>query len=241
MTAPLQSRYVFARDELDVLCDAAFAWLDGAEPGACVESFEGPTTYERESGSLEGDDERPRLNDAPCEVWDKQTYRRYKGLAVHFVRRSGVSFEDGVQAAMIGIVRALRRFDEDRGVSFSTYASYWIRHELGREQGNDRRAYGVSRARASPHKLSVTFWLARDSRPRNTLSMPANETRPAASTTTDSGTFRAWITGSESGVDEETGEGWSLFTMFMETPNGETFGYLSKPNRVRADFFARVW
>lgn len=48
--------------------------------------------------------------------------RRYRGL--------GVPFEDLVQEASVGLVRAVEKFDYRRGIRFSTYAAWWIRRAL---------------------------------------------------------------------------------------------------------------
>ncbi|MBV8999147.1 MAG: RNA polymerase sigma factor RpoD/SigA [Solirubrobacterales bacterium] len=48
--------------------------------------------------------------------------RSYRGL--------GVPFADIVQEGMIGLMRAVERFDHRRGVKFSTYAVWWIRRSM---------------------------------------------------------------------------------------------------------------
>ena len=55
------------------------------------------------------------------------------GLVFHFAQRysgRGVEFSDLVQEGVFGLARAIERFDPDRGVQFSTYASWWIRKSL---------------------------------------------------------------------------------------------------------------
>lgn len=39
---------------------------------------------------------------------------------------------DRIQEGAIGLLRAARKFDPDRGVGFATYASYWIKATIGR-------------------------------------------------------------------------------------------------------------
>src|SRR5262245_16157410 len=43
---------------------------------------------------------------------------------------SGVPLEDLVQEGTVGLVRAAERFDDRRGVKFSTYAVWWIRRSM---------------------------------------------------------------------------------------------------------------
>jgi RNA polymerase sigma factor (sigma-70 family) len=45
-------------------------------------------------------------------------------------RTPGLDRADLVQEGCVGILRALRRFDPDRGVPFSAYAALWIRQAL---------------------------------------------------------------------------------------------------------------
>lgn len=46
--------------------------------------------------------------------------------------RPGLALEDLVQEGAIGLVRAIRNFDLERGLRFSTYAVHWIRQSVGR-------------------------------------------------------------------------------------------------------------
>lgn len=47
-----------------------------------------------------------------------------------FAEKSAEDHDDLFQAGCIGFVTALERFDPDRGLSISTYAAHWIRHEV---------------------------------------------------------------------------------------------------------------
>lgn len=47
--------------------------------------------------------------------------------------------DDLVQFGAIGLLNAIRRFDPDRGLRFSTMATYWIRQQIGRGLHNDDR------------------------------------------------------------------------------------------------------
>jgi RNA polymerase primary sigma factor len=57
--------------------------------------------------------------------------RRYVGC--------GLEVDDLIQEGMAGLIRAVDKFDPERGVAFSTYAIWWIRQSIGRALDNTAR------------------------------------------------------------------------------------------------------
>ena len=53
-------------------------------------------------------------------------------LAANARRGSGVPMDDLVQQGALGVLAAVRRFDPSRGLKFSTMASWWVKHYVGR-------------------------------------------------------------------------------------------------------------
>ena len=85
----------------------------------------------------------------PDDLVDADTLvRRYlplaRSLAAPF-RATGEPFDDLVQVATVGLLKAIRRFDPARGVMFSSYATPTIRGELQRHLRDTTWAIHVPR------------------------------------------------------------------------------------------------
>jgi len=61
--------------------------------------------------------------------------KRYRGY--------GVPFEDLIQEGNIGLMKAVEKFDPDRGWRFSTYATWWVRQAIGRAVADKGRTIRV--------------------------------------------------------------------------------------------------
>ena len=61
--------------------------------------------------------------------------KRYRGY--------GVPFEDLIQEGNIGLMKAVEKFDPDRGWRFSTYATWWVRQAIGRAVADKGRTMRV--------------------------------------------------------------------------------------------------
>lgn len=61
--------------------------------------------------------------------------KRYRG--------HGLPFEDLIQEGNLGLMKAVEKFDPDRGFRFSTYATWWIRQAVGRAVADKGRTIRV--------------------------------------------------------------------------------------------------
>jgi RNA polymerase primary sigma factor len=64
---------------------------------------------------------------------------------------SDMSFMDIIQEGNIGLMRAVEKYDHERNVRFSTYASWWIRQFITRFLSNKRRVIRL------PHRKEEAF------------------------------------------------------------------------------------
>ncbi len=104
--------------ETPALLAGYFARIDNGE----LLTFEEEVDLSRRAGAGDGA-ARHRLIEKNLKLV-VSVAKKYKGM--------GLPFEDLIQEGNIGLMKAVERFDPDKGFRFSTYATWWIRQAVQR-------------------------------------------------------------------------------------------------------------
>jgi len=70
-------------------------------------------------------------------------YQPLVNKIVAMYKNTGIAPEDLTQEAMIGLLEAQRKYDPEKGASFSTYATYWIKNKILTYISNEYKQYQI--------------------------------------------------------------------------------------------------
>jgi RNA polymerase primary sigma factor len=110
---------------------------------------------------------------ADAEVARKRFIQSNLRLVVSIAKRyphKGLALLDLIQEGNLGLMRAVDKFDPERGVKFSTYATWWIRQGIGRALDDTSRTIRV------PTHVLETFGLIDQSSNRLTSQLDRRPT-----------------------------------------------------------------
>jgi RNA polymerase primary sigma factor len=116
-----------------------------------------------------------------------------------------MTLPDMVQEGMLGLLKAIDRFDYRRGFRFSTYATWWIRHHIGRALSDKSRLIRVPVHIQETHqRLNILGRQLRSELGRD----PTNAELAAAAETTEDHIelVREAIRGNQVSLDEPLGD-----------------------------------
>ncbi|MDD4913751.1 MAG: RNA polymerase sigma factor RpoD/SigA [Methylococcales bacterium] len=85
---------------------------------------------------------------------------RLVGFIAYKYRITSISHEDLLQEGIVGLIKAVDRFDPERGIRFSTYAVFWIRQAISRLINRQEKVVHLPMALAE--KATVVYEIMRN-------------------------------------------------------------------------------
>ena len=88
-------------------------------------------------------------------------------------RNKGIEYNDLVQEGLIGVIKAAKKFDPERGVKFSTYATFWVKQAIFETITNKSRTIrlpsNIVQLKLKIFKFREEFFLAMGFEPDNEI------------------------------------------------------------------------
>lgn len=108
------------------------------EPGLLSREQEQKLAYQIRAGGVVGEAARDRFIEANLRLVYKIA-RRFVAAG----EERGMEYEDLVQEGRIGLIRAVGKFEPERGLKFSTMATWWIRQAITRALDDQQSAVHI--------------------------------------------------------------------------------------------------
>lgn len=104
-----------------------------------LQTFESPKTLDRR---IKKTQKLHQIQDAAKRILSAGNLRLVVSIAKKY-RNRGLSFLDLIQEGNTGLMRAVDKFEHERGYKFSTYATWWIRQAITRAIADQSRTIRV--------------------------------------------------------------------------------------------------
>jgi RNA polymerase primary sigma factor len=136
----LRAIYDWTRDE--VAFPALERWILAGNDAALLKSFGYDPEVPLSTKLRDRKGELVRIGRDAREQLTSANLRLVVSIAKKYIGR-GMSFLDLIQEGNIGLIRAVEKFDFEKGFKFSTYATWWIRQAITRAIADQARTIRI--------------------------------------------------------------------------------------------------